>query len=254
MEKVDSGRKNFQVEKIISPIPEIELSLRDIYGSQENVGYIPILAGYWGMGDTNLLRKELDENFRQWGPRKVIEKNKPTKANWGSIDYAIIFYINPKTKEIFDEWENNGTLEENIDKVFDWDLPKHYVRLLTHQNASACEDFVIDCLKYVPLLSHKEIMRIFPQTQDGGEVAQCFTFAPYILEALKASGKYSARESFLKVLSWINSRQRLGDGNAIYPGIKEIHDEASNFFLARDGNHSTHKLARIIGEHIAKFL
>jgi len=110
----------------------------------------------------------------------------------------------------------------------------HLSRLLTHDNAQACESFVID------VLSYPEFFQIIPENTDGTDSFIFWTYGPYVLQELKKiGGNYDDL-----INHWLVNRKKSKiRGNALYPGIDYMYESQyyRMHYLAKDGSHPSHQ-------------
>lgn len=116
----------------------------------------------------------------------------------------------------------------------------HVSRLLTHEDAQACEDFGIETLK------HPESYGKIPGSRDGSDAFIYWTYGPYVLSSLRQKGgQYTDM-----VKNWLAKRKESKEyyGNARYPGIDYMYEtpSARMHYLAREGQHPSHTFVKFI--------
>jgi hypothetical protein len=256
-----------EIAKMVDGIPEFKFSDEELSRCRDNKGLVPKLSNWFEpknekgmMDEQRIYGIESSEEYKKWGLGKYIKE----EATWKERLHAIPYFLDPDARAMLTEWKENGQFEEKFGRLHEMGVSANVVRLLTHENAPACRDFALATIKFIPEFSSKELFNIMPRMEDGNDMAQFWTIAPYIYEGLRTDRLETGqmvndREDYFRVLMWLVRRVKTGHfaSNARYPGVAEIDSgyvEASCLYLARDGNHPVHKYVEKIGKHLAMYL
>ncbi len=253
--------------RFFDQIPNFEFSTVEIYENSQDRGWIPAMwmwfeplndKGYASAG-LEAYHIKRQTGFKEWGLGKRVEM---IFDYWKENDYDAAFFVNPESRKLLSNWNEEGKLEENLEKLETRGIGAHLVRLLTHEQAPACSDFALVMMKLLSRIETEKVKNIyFNQIGDGDEQAQFWTFAPYIFEALRRNRVIEGKpnddtDDLLKIMMWLRSRKRDGEwgSDAVFAGIGELRRLMDKLLLPRNGFHPVHKYVERVGEHIASYL
>ncbi|HSV94564.1 MAG TPA: hypothetical protein VLH94_01100 [Spirochaetia bacterium] len=255
-----------EIEKMVDALPEYDFSGVNYFELKQNRGAIPLMSNwFWprkedGSSDGNAVNDlKSSTEYRKWEPGKLILE----RATWKEREHALPYFLDAEAKAMLDEWQEKGEIRNRYDRLHLMGISANIVRLLTHEHAPACHDFALATMEYVSEIDKDDIDRIFPRLEDGNEMAQFWTIAPYIYDSLRTDRVEKGqaennREDYYRVLLWLSMRikSRGFGANAKYPGISKYEEQVSapDLYLPRDGYHPVHQYVEKIGKHIATYL
>jgi hypothetical protein len=245
---VRNERQN--ITETIKDMPLFEYRPQELYDAKRHETLIPN-RGRAFLSLTDELELVLDKNYKEWALRSTIMDGL-TSAKI-STEVGAIFYADPETRQILEELSADHNLTLTLSNLFRTSGSIHTARLLTHENAPACEAFAQSVILNIHTLGG-DIWEHIPRSIDGNAAEQFWTLGPYIYANLYFEEGLTDEQAFDAVIRWSTAREQYqtkGYGSnqqAHYPGIRF---ESESFRLAKDGVHESHVFANKIGEHIA---
>lgn len=245
------------IESLATPIPEIELGLREFTGLDD--GREGLLQGlYCPFKDWRKQALEVFKSaeYRNWPAKAALENLAPLR--YWKIEHQYVkelLFSLPDVRAEIEQKISAGRLENTFSLLGTSNALGHLPRLFTHTNAPACHEFGLALLRYIDEIEPEQIRShtVIPQSLDGNNAMQFYTFAPYIYQDLIERGLFP-EEAFDAVLSWSMARVEINDrADASYPGIMAANIR-SDFRLAKNGDHPSHAFAQRVGTHIGEAL